>query len=659
MPIVQVAFDLPLDRLFDYLAPDATMADTGRRILAPFGPGQKVGVILAVSNESQWPEQQLRPVTAIWRDTPPFSPDDLKLLRFCSTYYHHPLGAVLLNALPPGLRRTKGWLPPRRRRKVDPVQPADAPVLTGEQDNAVRTVLSGSGTFHPVLLHGVTGSGKTEIYLRLIEQQVAQGRQILVLTPEISLTPQLEQRFRERLPGIALVSMHSGLGEKERAARWLEAQSGEAAVVLGTRSAIFCPMPRLGLIVVDEEHDSSYKQQEGLRYSARDLALVRAQQLHIPVILGSATPALETWWNAQAGRYRLLSLSARAIPGARLPAIRLIETPAAQAQDIAPVVLEAIGSRMARNEQSLVFVNRRGYAPVLFCPQCHWISGCNRCTAKMVVHLRLHELRCHHCGLKRPIPKHCPDCGNTHLDTLGSGTQKIEAKLRSHFPSARILRLDSDSLTRRDAWEETMQAIHAGEVDILVGTQLLVKGHDFPKITLVAALGADQALYSSDFRSSERLFAQLVQVAGRAGRAADRGEVLIQTAFPGHPLFQALLAHDYPGFAQRELDDRRLTGFPPFAYQALLRAASENPDALEKFMKDAGAAAPALSTGMEIYDPVPPPLAKIAGKARLQLLVQAGHRTRLQEFLTAWETRLHALAPRSVQWSLDVDPTEL
>ncbi|MDE1942092.1 MAG: primosomal protein N' [Betaproteobacteria bacterium] len=659
MPIVQVAFDLPLDRLFDYLAPEASAADVGLRTLAPFGSGQKVGVILSVVSESRWPEEQLRPVTAIWRDTPPLSQADLKLLHFCSTYYHHPLGAVTLNALPPGLRRIKGWSPPRRRRKCAEVEPVAAPTLTSEQQAAVASVLSGMDGFQPVLLHGITGSGKTEVYLRLIEQQVAAGRQVLVLAPEISLTPQLEQRFRQRLPGISMVSMHSGLGEKERAVRWLEAQNGEAAVVLGTRSAIFCPMPRLGLIVVDEEHDGSYKQQEGLRYSARDLALVRAQQLQIPAVLGSATPALESWWNVQAGRYRLLSLSDRAISGARLPSIRLVETSAAQAQDMSPVVLEALASRLARKEQSLVFVNRRGYAPVLFCPQCRWISGCSRCSARMVVHLRRHELRCHHCGLKHPIPQRCPDCGNTHLETLGSGTQKIEAALHSHFPSARILRLDSDTLTRREAWEETLKTIHAGEVDILVGTQLLVKGHDFPRITLVAALGVDQALYSSDFRSSERLFAQLVQVAGRAGRAADSGEVLIQTAFPGHPLFQSLLAHDYPGFAQRELEERRLTGFPPFAYQALLRASSENPAALEKFMQEAVEATPPRQHGLEIYDPVPPPLARLAGKARLQLLVQAPHRAQLQEFLSAWEARLHALAPRSVQWSLDVDPTEL
>ncbi len=660
MPIVQVAFDLPLDRLFDYKAPDATAEDVGLRVLAPFGSTLKVGVILKVSDKSDWPEEQLRALTSVWRDVPPLAPEDLRLLGFCSTYYHHPLGAVVLGAFPPGLRRTKGWVPPRRRKAPVAGTPVPVPALTAAQGAAVDAVLEQAEKgFQAYLLHGVTGSGKTEVYLHLIRHVVSTGRQALVLTPEITLTPQLEKRFRERLPDVPMVSMHSGLGEKERAMRWLDAQGGRAAVVLGTRSAIFCPMPRLGLIVVDEEHDGSYKQQEGLRYSARDMALVRAQQLQIPVVLGSATPALESWWNAQAGRYRLLSLSERAVPGASLPRIRLVGPPPPRAPDIAPAILEAIAARLERGEQSLVFINRRGYAPVLFCSQCHWVSACDRCTANMVVHLRRRELRCHHCGQRHPIPKACPSCGNAHLETLGSGTQKVETALQTRFPAARVLRLDSDTLARRQAWEDTVQTIHDGHADILVGTQLLSKGHDFPKITLVAALGADNALYSSDFRSGERLFAQLVQVAGRAGRTAGQGEVLVQTAFSGHPLFKALLGHDYRSFAQQELEQRRLTSFPPFAYQALLRAASENPDALENFMREAAAQALALAREVEVYDPVPPPLARVSGKSRLQLLVQSSHRSRLQEFLTAWQVRLQGVSCGPVQWSLDVDPAEL
>lgn len=660
MPIVQVAFDLPLNRLFDYKAPEATADDVGRRVLAPFGTTQKVGIILGLSGNSEWPEEQLRTLTSLWRDVPPLSPADLRFLRFCSTYYHHPLGVAILNALPPGLRRIKGWVPPRRRQMPATPPPVSAPMLTPEQAEAVQSVLENTAAgFQPYLLHGITGSGKTEVYLRLIGHFVALGKQVLVLTPEITLTPQLEKRFRERLPDTFMASLHSGLGEKERASRWLDAQSGQAAVVLGTRSAIFCPLPRLGLIIVDEEHDGSYKQQEGLRYSARDMALLRAQQLQIPVILGSATPSLESWWNASAGRYRLLTLSTRAVAGARLPRVQLIDMPGTRMPEIAPVLLEAIASRLARGEQTLVFINRRGYAPVLFCSQCHWLSSCHRCTAKMVVHLRRRELRCHHCGLHFPIPRHCPTCGNAHLDTLGSGTQKIEATLQGQFPDARILRLDSDSLSRRDAWEETVQTIQAGLADILVGTQLLVKGHDFPKITLVAALGVDGALFSSDFRSSERLFAQLVQVAGRAGRASDGGDVLIQTAFSGHALFKALLAHDYATFARQELDERRLTGFPPFAYQSLLRAASENASTLEKFMNEAAEAAHSLGGGVDVFDPVPPALAKVAGRNRLQLLVQSDHRGRLQAFLTRWEHLLGSLVSGTVQWSLDVDPAEL
>ena len=660
MPIVQVALDIPLNRLFDYEAPTATANDVGRRVLVPFGQEEKVGVILAVNAGSDHPPEQIKPIKMLWRDVPALSETDLGLLRFCSEYYHHPLGSVVLTALPPGLRRISGWSPPKRQARITIPEAVPFPRLTPDQQDAVAAIRAQGPGFRPFLLKGITGSGKTEVYLNAIQHWVGQGMQVLVLTPEINLTPQFELRFRQRLPDVPLVSLHSNLGEKERVSRWLKAQSGEASVILGTRLAVLCPIPRLGLIVVDEEHDASYKQQEGLRYSARDLAIVRAQMLKIPVILGSATPALESWWNGQSGRYQLLRLSQRAQPGARLPLIQLVAAPPKHAlQPIAKPLLQALGQRLERAEQSLVFINRRGYAPVLLCSQCGWVCECSRCSARMVVHLRARHLRCHHCGDQQPIPSHCPECGNTRLESTGDGTQKIEALLREKFSSARILRVDSDTMSRRDAWAETAMAIQEGAVDIIVGTQIMVKGHDFPKITLVAGLNVDGALFSNDFRGSERLFSQLAQVAGRAGRADRHGEVMIQTSFPEHPLFGALLQHDYEAFAQRELEQRRLAGFPPFIYQAILRASAENPSLVESFMAEAVQWAKPLAEGIEIYDPVPAPMARLAGKTRLQLLAQCTHRGRLQAFLTAWQTHLFAMARSRVSWVLDVDPLEL
>jgi len=661
MPIVHVALDLPLNRLFDYLSEDAATQDVGRRVLVPFGREQKVGVIMAVSQQSDIALERLKGVTQIWRDVDPLSTPLLTLLRFASEYYHHPLGPVILNALPPGLRRTKGWVPLKRRRTVASPKPRACPPLNDEQLTAAAAIHAQRHHFYAFLLKGITGSGKTEVYLEAISAAVQEGGQVLVLVPEINLTPALEHRFRERLPGIHLVSLHSHLTEKERVARWLEAQSGEATVILGTRLAVFCPIPRLRLIVVDEEHDPSYKQQEGLRYSARDLSIVRAQLEKIPVVLGSATPSLESWFNARSNRYHLLTLSRRAQTNATLPAIQLVEPPReGVAQGLSPAALGALGERLMRGEQSLVFINRRGYSPALVCNQCGWVCSCDRCSARLVVHLRAREMRCHHCGHHRPIPHHCPTCGNAQLSTAGEGTQKIEARLREHFPDARILRVDSDSLARVNAWAETAAAISAGEVDILVGTQVLVKGHDFPRITLVVALNVDGALYSNDFRGSERLFAQLVQVAGRAGRAEHPGEVVIQTAFPGHPLFTAIRHHDYEQFAALELDTRRMAGFPPFIHQAILRASSISEKAVIRFMENALSSAHHLvQKGVLIFDPVPPAMARLAGKTRLQLLVQCAQRSELQSFLSAWQNALFETPESRVNWVLDVDPLEL
>jgi primosomal protein N' (replication factor Y) len=505
---------------------------------------------------------------------------------------------------------------------------------------------------------GVTGSGKTEVYLHLIAEVLAHGRQALVLVPEINLTPQLEALVRARFPATLIVSLHSGLNESERLRGWLAAQAGEAGIVLGTRLAIFTPLPALGLIVVDEEHDASFKQMDGLRYSARDLALVRAKRRAIPIVLGSATPALETFHNAATGAYRALALSQ---PVNAMPAeIEYVDTRNAPLIDgLSQELLRAIDATVKRGEQSLVFINRRGYAPVLICRSCNWTANCQRCSAKLVMHATGRRLHCHHCGHQEAIPAACPDCGNQDLLPLGQGTQRIESALARTFPAARILRVDRDSTRRKHAWEDMRRQIRAQEVDILVGTQILSKGHDFPQLNLVGVINADSSLYSTDFRASERLFARLTQVAGRAGRGATRGRVLIQTEFPQHPLYQALRRHDYPAYARELLAERKQAGFPPFVHQAVLRAeAPQLPVALD-FLAHAARAGAQIAAPVTIYDPVPASLVRLAGLERAQLTVQARSRAALQRFLHAWHARLTALGERKVRWALDVDPLEL
>jgi len=533
--------------------------------------------------------------------------------------------------------------------------------LNAEQAAAHAEISAALGHYAAFLLHGVTGSGKTEIYLRLIAEVLARGAQALVLVPEISLTPQLEARFRRAFPEAPLVVMHSGLEESVRTAAWVAAARGEAAIVLGTRLAALAPMPRLGLVVVDEEHDTSFKQQEGLRYSGRDAAVYRARLAECPVVLGTATPALETWFNSEAGRYRRISLPARAAPGALLPRVQMLDLAAEPLEHgVAQRLLAAIEARLARGEQSLVFINRRGYAPVLACPACGWAAGCGRCTAHLVLHATDRRLHCHHCGAEEVVPRACPVCGNVDLRALGRGTQRVEETLAARFPRARIARIDRDTARRRETLTRTLEAIAQGAADILVGTQLLAKGHDFPGLTLVGVLNADTALLSTDYRAAERLFATLSQVAGRAGRRERPGEVLVQTRYPQHALFDALARHDYAGFAAAQLDERRQAGFPPFVSEAVLRAEAPRLESAMAFLRYALEQAQPRDA-VSVYDPVPQLLTRRAGFERAKLLVQSGSRARLQGFLAAWSAKLMA-APaalaRKVRWHLDVDPIE-
>ena len=531
-------------------------------------------------------------------------------------------------------------------------------VLTPGQRDAADAILTSLDGFAAFLLHGVTGSGKTEVYFEAMARTLHRGQQVLMLVPEINLTPQLTSRVRARFPRAGLVTLHSNIAEGERLRNWRAAQSGAARVVIGTRLAVFTPMPRLGLIVVDEEHDASFKQQDGLRYSARDLALLRAKQRGVPAVLGSATPSLESYANATASRYRMLSLPSRA--GAAMPAIRCVDTRGKRLrQGLSPELLAALDAHLRRGEQSLVFINRRGYSPALVCPACGWAAGCTRCSARLTLHLSDARLRCHYCGHEEPVAVACGNCGNQDLAPAGHGTQRIEQALAHALPGARVLRVDRDSTRRKHAFEQIHAQVHAREVDILVGTQMLAKGHDFPRLTLVGVVNADSALFSADFRASERLYALLTQVAGRAGRSDLAGEVLIQTDFPQHPLYSAVAHQDYAAFAQTLLEERRGAGFPPFTHQALLRAEAARRDVVDAFLAKAAQSAAALRCDVEVFDPVPPPIERIAGRERGHLLVQARSRAELQRFLDSWHQSLAEGQARSVRWSLDVDPLDL
>ncbi|MDB5804092.1 MAG: primosomal protein [Betaproteobacteria bacterium] len=550
---------------------------------------------------------------------------------------------------------------------------ADAPQLNPEQAAAAAAVIAALATaegkqpaapYTPFLLHGVTGSGKTEVYLHVAAQALQRGRQALILVPEINLTPRLLEHFRTRFPASRVVALHSGLNESERLHNWLLAHTGGADIVLGTRLAILTPMPRLGLIVVDEEHDPSFKQQEGMRYSARDLAVFRAKNEAVPVLLGSATPALESYAHAQSGRYTRLAINSRAVPDAMLPKVSLIDLNVTPAENgVAAPVWAAVQARLERGEQSLVFLNRRGFAPVLSCPACAWVSACLRCTSYLVLHRRRGmqtggKLVCHHCGWEEKVPEACPTCGNIDIRAYGQGTQRLESHIAEAYPGARVLRIDRDSTSRKGEAEALLNQAHGGEVDILVGTQMLAKGHDFKNLTLVAAVNVDAALFSSDFRASERLFAQLMQVAGRAGRAEKPGEVLIQTRKPDHPLFQAVIAADYDRFAKTLLAERSAAGLPPAAFQAMLRVEAVKLDTALAFLK-AAAECGIEQGGVTLYDPVPMNLTRLMNVERAQLMAESPSRPALQAFLSRWVPWLYANAPRSVRWHVEVDPLEI
>ncbi|EIL89702.1 primosome assembly protein PriA [Rhodanobacter fulvus Jip2] len=720
--VLRVALPVPLPALFDYLPPAVGEAGVGARVLVPFGRQRLVGVVVAIDAEAAVESRRLKQALRLLDDDALLDPELMQTLAWAADYWLGAPGEAYANALPLALREPKplppigdeywsltlagrsahdagsrrggskalltllvdgalsaqelterqpGWREAARRlasagllerserAPADRALPASsAPQLNDEQQQAVAVVGAALGDYQPFLLDGVTGSGKTEVYLALIEQVLAQGRQALLLVPEIGLAPQTVRRLRQRL-GVIVEVLHSSLSEGDRARAWLRARAGSARVILGTRSAVFTPLPQAGLIIVDEEHDSAYKQQEGFRYHARDLALVRARALGVPVLLGSGTPSLESLANAAAGRYRTLHLRAR--PGAiRPPQVQIVDMRMQRLQHgMSPALLAAVADTVARGEQALVFRNRRGYAPVLLCHSCGWHAGCPHCDRPLTLHAGRRQLICHHCDHRQRMPQVCPVCGVGDLKPQGQGTERLEEALVAQFPQVPVLRVDRETTRRRDAFEQLLAQLQDDAPAILVGTQMLAKGHDLPNLTLVAIVGVDEGLHSIDFRAEERLAQLVVQVAGRAGRARKPGRVLLQTHQPEHPLLRNLLARGYAAAAADLLDERRKIQLPPYSHQVLLRADAPQREHVDTFLRDARALLPELDA-LQIAGPMQAPMPLRAGRQRGQLLLESTQRSVLRAMLRPWQHALFALpSARRVRWSLDVDPIDL
>lgn len=712
---------MPLPGLFDYLPPaDDKPPGRGQRVRVRFGRRQLVGMVMAEASGSAFAASKLQRVTDVLDPPHERMPESLlALLEWCARYYKHAVGEVVFGALPPDFRKPASrWpAPPEavaltaegRLRLAEPPgrakaqfrllsalaegprtvagllsdagasrpslqalfdagwvvtepavserrPPGEAPTLTDEQAAAIKSIRSEPAGFCCHLLDGVTGSGKTEVYLQLIAEALAADQQVLVLVPEIGLTPQLLRRLDARL-GVSPVAFHSGLAAGERMAAWAAAARGQAKLLVGTRSALFLPLASPGLIIMDEAHDPSFKQQDGFRYAARDVAVKRALDLDIPIVLGTATPSLETLHNAQQGRYRHHHLRQRAT-GAKPPAIRVLDLRSRRVEaGLCAEALEAIDSTLARDEQALVFLNRRGYAPVLLCHDCGWHAHCPHCDANMTWHRAARVLVCHHCEARTRPPVTCPDCRADALEGAGEGTEQLEQVLSRQFPDTPVHRVDRDAVRRKGELEALIGRVRSGEPCLLVGTQMLAKGHHFPKVTLVVVVNLDQALYSADFRAVERMGQVLVQVAGRAGRAAAPGTVILQTHHPDHLALRCLVEQGYGAFAQGQLDERRLAMLPPFSYQAVLRADAPDREQLRDFLGQARKAW--LGREMALHGPFPAMMEKRAGRVRWYLLAQADSRQALQSGMDQWLDAVRRLpAARKVRWAVDVDPQE-
>lgn len=664
MPIIlRVALPVPLDHYFDYLAPSDFPRHSlkkGLRVLVPFGRSEKIGFLAAIDTSSRLPLSQLKTAIRIL-DKIPLLPDSLlRLLEWTSQYYHTPLGEVFANAVPKLLRSQKKEKKISKPLAVSPIIPSLTSnlALNADQQIAIDTVKHALGSFKPFLLHGVTGSGKTEVYLQLIAAVLQRKEQVLVLIPEISLTPQMLARFQERF-AVPLVLFHSRLTDKQRLMHWLSAQRGDAAIIMGTRSAIFTPLARPGLIIIDEEHDLSFKQQQGLRYHARDLALLRAKLENIPIVLGSATASLESMANAHQKRYVFLSLPNRA-GNAVQPKFQCIDLRHQQLeQGFSPVLLHGMEQHLKNQGQVLLFLNRRGFAPITICHACGWTARCKHCDHNMTCHKTPPHLQCHYCNFRCALTAQCPICQGSQFVALGQGTQRLEATLKKHFPDVGIARLDRDNTRRKGSLERLLHTIQEGKSQILIGTQMLAKGHHFPNVTLVGILETDAGLFSADFRALERTGQLIMQVAGRAGRGDKPGEVFIQTYHPEHPLLTQLIKEGYLSFSNKLLQERRLSLLPPYAYLALIQAEAREETYPLEFLNEVKQHTKQSDNDATILGPVPALLARRAGYYRAQLLIQSENRKHLHQLLTPLIKKIPQLVhSRRVRWSVDVDPLE-
>jgi len=730
MQILKVAIPVPLNRLFDYLAPDdSPIISVGTRVLVPFGKSQKVGFVIESSESTELNIDRLKPVVSILDASALLNEKDIELLKWASRYYHYPLGEVFSAAFPASLRKgkeavlaqektyklsdkglclkadqlkktpkqrqvfelfqaspqglsnsdlnqlAKNWRPMiktliekdllitelKTKTAVKNIAHAEPALIANEQQQqAIELLVSELEHFSVSLLEGVTGSGKTEVYMQVIQQVLNRGQQVLVLLPEITLTPQLENRFKQRF-SVPLSISHSKLTEGQRHSAWLEMQQGHSSILLGTRSALFTPLTKPGLIILDEEHDSSFKQQEGFRFSARDLAIVRAKLLNVPIILGTATPSLESLYNVEKKRYQLIKLTERAGVAIK-PKFFLLDIRNRVLKDgLSEPLIEQINKTLAKKEQVLLFLNRRGFAPVQICHSCSWVARCHRCDTSLVIHFDDKVLRCHHCGYQQRLMQQCPACKTGELKPLGLGTERVEKSLLQLFPNHKAVRLDRDSTQRKGALENHLEQINQGKVDIILGTQMLAKGHHFPNVTLVAILDVDSGLFSIDFHATEKLAQLIIQVAGRAGRAEKPGKVILQTRQPEHPLLTVLLKEGYNKFAKTALLERQHAELPPFSAQALFRVYASNSDDPQAFLNTVCALIQPLNNlNTLVLGPVSAPMAKRAGNYHFQLLLQNNQRLKLQALLDQLIPLLYnTKESKKVRWSVDIDPVDL
>ena len=717
----RIAVNVPLsDGLLTYSHSEPL--PQGTRVLVPFRNKTVVGIVWETDIAPDMDAARILSIQTTFSDEPPLPENWRDLLSFTSRYYHYPTGQAVFAALPQGLKETRAvempqpplfyalneagraQIPPPARfnkkaalwdallsggitmaalRQVNaqaaklienwaeqgwietteaakPILRSSEFQLNADQQQASDEIQTTFGSFQPFLLYGITGSGKTEVYFDAMAKVLAQGRQVLFLLPEINLTPQLLKRVENRFADVPTAVLHSQMAAGKRTQDYLRAMLGQAKLVIGTRLAVFTPMDDVGLIVVDEEHDGSFKQDNELRYHARDLAVWRAKQSGCPVVLGSATPSLESWHKAQSGAYRLLQLTERAHTAAQLPQVDILNVGRLKLDNgFSPQALQLLKQNFEAGGMSLVYLNRRGFAPALFCGDCGHTFGCPNCSAKMVLHQRARQLRCHHCDHREPIPFKCPDCGNQDLTAVGHGTQRVEETLRAFLPKAAVVRVDRDSTAHKNDWADLYRRIADNEIDILVGTQMLAKGHDFARLNLVIVLNADGSLYSADFRAPERLFAELMQVSGRAGRADKPGKVLIQTQLPEHPVFAAVKAQDYAVFAENELNERQMFAMPPFGFQTAVRAdAPRVADAMEFLNAAKETLVPLLPASVSQFGAAPMLMVRLAERERAQIFLESTSRQDLHRAVSLWVQVLQQNRDGKIRWSVDVDAQE-